>query len=400
MLSNREIIEIVDFFLSKHFPGLAISCSIDKSSPLNYLEASEHLAPQCHVTLSNQELRKVCSEFYSNIPTGIVRKECPFGVTLVSRRNSVEGQFTSIVAQESGFVGRESLPKTIRFSRLAKKNLDKLILSFEGHVFEKKFDREQLFGEFERIIETLLSGRVAKTIRMYAHQILTPLQGATNSLGGLKPGSILPSEEKKLIEKNLSEIDRLARNIHFLLTGAIAVTKDTLRKIVVHNQVQLVIDELSSLANQKKIKIHQGFNSGDVRVEAVPDLFEMAIRNLIGNAVKYSFEGDELHQRAVVVNYKSDEGYLVIMITNTGCLITQAEVESGSIFELNVRGVHSLDRGREGTGTGLYIVNEIAKAHKAEIEVSSNPISKTHAGETIAENTFTLKWPVYSPLIS
>jgi signal transduction histidine kinase len=88
------------------------------------------------------------------------------------------------------------------------------------------------------------------------------------------------------------------------------------------------------------------------------------LANLIGNAVKYSPEGELVEVRATAVN-----GRVVIDVTDHGNGIAPADQRL--VFEKfgRVSGTSA----KPGTGLGLYIARAIAEAHGGQLEVTSAP---------------------------
>ena len=87
---------------------------------------------------------------------------------------------------------------------------------------------------------------------------------------------------------------------------------------------------------------------------------------------------------------------LKVSIKSYGCPITKDEIRERKIFELGYRGEFSGDRGRQGTGSGLYIADRIVYAHYGKIEVESRT-TESPTGEEQALNIFSVFWPKYFP---
>jgi signal transduction histidine kinase len=99
----------------------------------------------------------------------------------------------------------------------------------------------------------------------------------------------------------------------------------------------------------------------DVFVDA--DLIGLALRQLVDNAIKYSPSSSTIQIDAAV------EAALTISVRNSGSFVPAAELDR--LFERFYRG--STARHVPGTGIGLSIVQEIARAHGGSLTVTSQP---------------------------
>jgi two-component system, sensor histidine kinase and response regulator len=98
------------------------------------------------------------------------------------------------------------------------------------------------------------------------------------------------------------------------------------------------------------------------------------ISNLIGNAVKHGTVGEPVRVRLVVSDKEVE-----ISVHNEGVI---AEDVRKSLFDPFVSAVRK--GGKEGLGLGLYIVEQIVRAHDGRIDVTSTPEQGT---------TFTVRVP-------
>ncbi|MBC7927614.1 MAG: ATP-binding protein, partial [Bryobacteraceae bacterium] len=106
------------------------------------------------------------------------------------------------------------------------------------------------------------------------------------------------------------------------------------------------------------------------------DLIELAFRQLVDNALKYSQQGT-----SVSIQTSRIEKSLRVSITDCGPGISLYEQQR--IFDRFYRGESIRDR-LPGTGVGLNVVKEIARAHAGSIYVESKPKQGS---------TFTLELP-------
>jgi signal transduction histidine kinase len=90
------------------------------------------------------------------------------------------------------------------------------------------------------------------------------------------------------------------------------------------------------------------------------------VDNLLSNAIKYTPEGGR-----VDVRMWSEDGWLTLIVSDTGIGMTRDELES--IFEPFFRTEDAKESGIRGTGLGLAIVKAVVEAHGGGVRVDSEP---------------------------
>jgi signal transduction histidine kinase len=126
-------------------------------------------------------------------------------------------------------------------------------------------------------------------------------------------------------------------------------------------------------------------------IEMNPRIVELALKNLIHNAVKYSYYTVPSGKKRFVdisceLSGKSD---YIIDIANYGVGITDYEIKSNKIWEARYRGVQSQDRNRTGAGLGLAHVKwAICNIHNGDVSCNSRNFGSAYL------TNFTIKIPV------
>ena len=112
-----------------------------------------------------------------------------------------------------------------------------------------------------------------------------------------------------------------------------------------------------------------------VRVEIEPELppvqldanaFTLAVMNLIDNAIKYASDG-----KKVDVKLTKEGERIVLTVRDFGPGISAEEQEQ--IFERFYRARAVRLKPIRGSGIGLALVRQIARAHHGDVEVTSIP---------------------------
>lgn len=229
-------------------------------------------------------------------------------------------------------------------------------------------------GETERLRSALLSS--------VSHDLRSPLSsmiGAADSLMRYG-GNMDRDDQRTLLETIQVEGERLDRYIQNLLDmtrlghQGLSLKRDWIG-----------IDELVGSASQRlqryspAIHIEHDIPSDLPPIYVHPALIEQALFNVMENAAKFSPPGEPIRVQV----RRIDNDHAEIDISDRGPGIPDAERKS--IFDM-FYSVERGDRGKQGTGLGLTIVQGIVGAHMGSVQALPGP---QHRGTTIR---LTLPW--------
>jgi signal transduction histidine kinase len=319
---------------------------------------------------------------------------CPFGIHISYLRTQVAPKPIYFFLL-TGFVLDAAKSETIRYFPRKTKRAIKNALKTTSPFFFCSTNEVTKLNLMNRALQTILAGRVAASMRNITHHLLTPVQGAMNDIDVIERGD---KSAYPRLKSNINEIGSIAKQIHILLSENIEPTSQTIRRVNVHVVIREICQQLRSIADRRDMNFQNKTNRGYQTVEAVPDHLKIAFKCLLENAVKYSFTSSPGNTRAIKIDYAtlsvsgSDNKLLRITIKNEGCPITKEEIDGRYLFELGYRGEYSADRGRQGTGSGLCIAQQIVQAHHGDIKIAS--VYNPDALSIPAQNSFTIDWPL------
>jgi len=200
-----------------------------------------------------------------------------------------------------------------------------------------------------------------------AHEFKTPLTSIKAAATALLSETVPKAEEQReLISIVNEEADHLGR----LVTEALQMARIEAGKIQLNKRMH-PIEELISNALQQMRPLAEGrtlevsIARGLPNVPVDPELMQLAIRQLLDNALKYSPPDSPVTIRALRRN-----GGLEIKVSDQGSGIP--ERDRSRVFDKYYRGSNNRSR-VTGTGMGLTIAREIIRAHGGEIWVESEP---------------------------
>ena len=358
--------------------------------------------PICQNSRKHKETRAYCEKYYASLKSDEQRSVCPFGINISYLKTDKAANPIDFFLQ-TGFT-ETSISNDIEknLSRKPKKAIRNSKIEMPKYKFYADPDNNVLLDLLNRISETLFAGRVAASMRALTHQFLTPVQAVMSDLQLIEYNHKRESytDDDKIIQLmhgNVEEINNIAKQIHILLSEDLTPSPERIRKITVHRMIKSICKRLESIAEKKNLLFQVDFNNGFKVIDAVPNQIDIVFRCLLENAAKYSFNGKSNDKRTINIRFKDtrldDVKALQVSIQNYGCLISQEEIEQRRIFELGYRGDFSGDKGRQGTGSGLYLVDRIVEAHYGEIYLESKADGNPDDHQAI--NTFIITWPIF-----
>jgi len=215
-----------------------------------------------------------------------------------------------------------------------------------------------------------------------AHEFKTPLTSIkAASTAMLSSHTLNPEQQHELISVVDEEADRLS----VLVTEAIQMARIEAGRVHLDREsypvpelVESVLDKLRPMLRERSIDVKLAPGLPPVWVDR--ELIEIALRQLIDNALKYSAQDSP-----VTVAAESSDGRVIVSVRDRGPGIP--EEEQSRIFEKFYRADASRHQ-IPGAGLGLVIAREIIQVHGGEIWVDSKP------GEG---SSFRFSLPISSP---
>jgi signal transduction histidine kinase len=189
-----------------------------------------------------------------------------------------------------------------------------------------------------------------------SHEIHTPLAIIKSKIELLFQSENLTKEQLKNIRTIYDAVSRLARlNNSLLLISRIQNQQyPEVKEVMLSSLIEKFLSHFEELIQQKKITIEKNYNVQTTLI-INPDLAEILISNLLGNALKHNIQNGTL-------SIQLDDHELTI--TNTG---KPLDFDPHNLFKRFRKGNHSGD----STGLGLSIVKKIIDPYKFNIEYST-----------------------------
>jgi signal transduction histidine kinase len=238
---------------------------------------------------------------------------------------------------------------------------------------EQREKMEKIAKELEVANEHLrvLDKQKSEFVSIASHQLRTPLTAITGYTSMVLEGTYGPVSDKvnEILQKVFDSSRRLAIIIDDFLTishieqGKMIYKFET---VEMKKMVENLVEDFAPRAQGKNLYIHfttDGYETYNVTAD--PGKIQQILSNLLDNAVKYSLSG------GIEVHLSKDFGLRKtrIMIKDTGIGLSQETISA--LFQKFSRAKEVQKVYTEGSGIGLFIGQEMIKAHHGRIWVES-----------------------------
>ena len=227
----------------------------------------------------------------------------------------------------------------------------------------------RLLDEQRRLLQTL------------THEVRQPINNAQAALQGIMSDlQPIRGNQKRALPVAIriqGILDDITLSLSNAIVGATLVERGegaNLRECEILSIAQLA---LLDCPNGVRERIVIDFPENDIFLAVDPILLRLALRNLLDNAAKFSPSETE-----IVFSITLDEERFGVLIAVKNC------VESSFVFEHDMvgRGSRGLNAGaKEGSGIGLYVVNEVARIHGNDMVIETSEPGKVTFGILLSE---------------
>lgn len=203
-------------------------------------------------------------------------------------------------------------------------------------------------------------------ISMASHELKTPLTSMSVYVDVLSRQ--LKNENSKSVSY-LGKIKTQVERLNMLVNDLLDMSRIRTGKLVLHRE-EIQLDKLvtSFVFDQKEIVTSHKFKVKVVPCVVVGDQLRIyqVMNNFITNAVKYS-PVDSL----ITIKLEKDAQSAIVSITDEGAGISKSD--QVNIFDRFYQVSDVQSNGTSGLGMGLFISNQIIKAHGGKVWVQSKP---------------------------
>ncbi|WP_198262835.1 sensor histidine kinase [sulfur-oxidizing endosymbiont of Gigantopelta aegis] len=210
-----------------------------------------------------------------------------------------------------------------------------------------------------------------------SHELRTPLHSilSFSHFGLTRLGQVSDDKIKSYFEKiNYSGEVQLSLVNNLLDLSRMEYHKEGIffHPYQLYDIAQSVVEELSSLIEEKQIEILLDTSGKHIFVEGDEDKIQQLIRNLLGNAIKFSADKSKVYIRIY-----NNSGSIRLEIEDQGPGVP--DVDKHLIFDKFSQSSRTRT-GAGGTGLGLAICRQIMQLHKGDIWVEDAKLNQSARG--------------------
>jgi len=241
-------------------------------------------------------------------------------------------------------------------SQLASADGLKIIHELEVHQIELEMQNEELVR---------LNAEKDKFFSILAHDLRSPL---SSFLGLTKIFSEEHSEMKQEeVQELANSLRESAKSVYHLLENLLEWSQMQRGfiefkpvRVLLNDIIRKSIGSLSDLAKQKNQEVQLQL-SGNPLVRVDLSMLESTLRNLLSNALKFSFRGGQITLSTNVLQDK----FVKVAITDNGLGMSAGLISR--LFKLDGRTGRSGTEGEHSTGLGLLLCKEFVEKNGGEI---------------------------------
>lgn len=336
------------------------------NSPFNDLEPTQEQIGYVYVTLTKGTVGNMIREIFRSNTLAICSVAIALLIVLLLIANKITKPLRSLARNMKA---AEQGKMDVRAQLSGPPDIAVMESAFNTMMDELEAREEELVHARDAALESARAkGIFAATV---SHELRTPMNGV---LGMLQ--LIASSQINSTIREFVETATTSARSLLVLIDDILDFTKIESGKMKLHKEVlgirqlcQDIIELLSVQASQKGLMLH-GIIDTDVpdAIESDAGRLRQVLINLLGNAIKFTHEGEvTLHISRSETNKKQ----LKFAVYDTGIGIEQKAQRR--IFESFVQADGSTTRRYGGTGLGLSICQQLVELMGGQLALDSTP---------------------------
>ena len=229
------------------------------------------------------------------------------------------------------------------------------LLIMAGAVFVSRSIRRQLKFSIEQ----------QNFMMALTHELKTPIAVTKLNLETLQKRKLEEAQQQRLIQTTLQEANRLNSLCNNMLLSSQIEARGFLISKEDINFSELVSNCVGDFITRYPQRSITTFIKEDLFTNGDQLLLQMAVNNLVENAIKYAPK-----EATITVVLKEEKNNINLQVKDEGKGI--ADEEKKKIFKKFYRVGNVATKGARGTGLGLYLTERILHQHNGSIMVTDN----------------------------
>lgn len=198
-----------------------------------------------------------------------------------------------------------------------------------------------------------------------SHELRTPLvmlQGYSEAIvDGMTESDEATKEFASIIYDESQRLSRLVNDLLDLARMEAGYQELRIEAVEAISFARRVIKKFKQMGRDKQVTF--SVSGPNVVFDADPDQMEQVLTNLLGNALRYTENGE------IKIKIDEDRENITLSVIDSGDGIPEEDLPF--VFDRFYKADKARTRGKTGTGIGLAIVANVVRAHGGEVEVDS-----------------------------
>ena len=221
-----------------------------------------------------------------------------------------------------------------------------------------------LWRSFRREVE--LERQHRNFLSAVTHELKSPLAAMRLALETVAAGRATGDAATRFLRNALVDVERLEELVqkvleatHFSEGGSVFLRNDVHLSRVVEETASTFRRRMAATGAVMELSIEP-----DIFAAIDEEAMAIAISNLLENAIKYGGKPPR-----VTVSLTVDRRHAILEIGDNGSGVPEEDVDR--VFDRFFRSGDEMTRSTRGTGLGLYLVQQIAEAHRGSVAIRS-----------------------------
>ena len=219
-----------------------------------------------------------------------------------------------------------------------------------------------VYTSFRRRI--LLSRQQNNFMLSVTHELKSPIAAMKLNLQTLERHKLDENRKAQLIDRCIKESNRLNDLCNNILFASQIEGRQYKPTIEVFDLADLAGDAVTEYAARYPQRFDEDI-SGNCRVKGDKVMLQIALSNLLENAIKYTPQ-----DKPVLVTLHKKDNDAVLQVVDEGAGIPDAEKKK--VFNKFYRVGNEESRRSKGTGLGLYLAAKVVEQHGGRLSVKDN----------------------------
>jgi two-component system, OmpR family, sensor kinase len=234
-------------------------------------------------------------------------------------------------------------------------------------------------GEVARLVETLnaMLERIRESVEIQrrftadaAHELRSPLTRLRTEIEVTMRRPRAVDEYRSTLATALEEIERLGALVESLLTLARLDAGEgsggPMGRTRLAPTIEAIVSRVRPMAARRGVVLDIAPHLTDAVAEAAPGILDVALGNVVDNAVKFSAAGGTIELSTGVT---ASEAFITVADTGPGIPAD----ELPHVFERFFRGKSARAAGASGVGLGLAITQMLVQRQRGTVDIDSKP---------------------------